>query len=456
MSDETNEEVIPHEGQFSSAPAWNQTTTTLITVGFAIALVLLAILFWPVIPFALTTAIIAYLLDPLTDFYQDRVTFGGRGWAILLTFISFLVVILLIFVVLAPPLISQTTNGLGSLYNLLNELVTQPQPILEPVLQDTEGDPISISTYVGQFLEQQGFTDTDLNNWLISVSQNLSLDRETIQQIFSVGGDLTTSVLGSVASIAGSAIGLIFSSLFFITILASFLASGGAMAENIIHTAPDGYQEDAQRLLNELGGVWDGYVRGNFTLGFIMGFAMWVIATTLGLPNPLFLAFVAFIVEFIPQIGPAIALVVAAALALVSGSSTLPDLNHLTVVAIVSVIWLVMQQLESIVLVPRIVGENLKLHPAVVILAVIWGGSFAGLVGIIIAPPLVASIRIIMQYVYGRLTGRPAFAPPAKPPGSVIDQAKKILQWVQGLGKPQRKKSDEEQINSAETSEQQD
>ena len=68
-----------------------------------------------------------------------------------------------------------------------------------------------------------------------------------------------------------------------------------------------------------------------------------------------------------------------------------------------------MQQLEAIVLVPRIVGENLQLHPAIVILAVIWGGTSGGVLGVIIAPPIVASIRIILQYMYGRLTGREAF-----------------------------------------------
>lgn len=444
MSEGASKDHIPQDGQYSTAPSWNQTTTAIITVGFAIALVLLAMLFWPVIPFALTTAVIAYLLDPITDFFQERFTFGRRGWAILLTFIFFILLIVIVSVVIVPPLIAQTVSGLNSLYSLLNNLITQPQVITPdlPLIPDPEsGEAIAISDYISQLLREQGFTD--INEWLLSASQNLNLDRATIQQIFTVGSGLTTNLLGSVYSIAGSAIGLIFSSLFFLTILASFLSSGGTMADHIIKTAPDGYQEDAERLLNELGNVWDGYVRGNFTLGFIMGFAMWLIAILLGLPNPLFLAFVAFIVEFIPQIGPAIALVVLAAIALVSGSATLPALNHLIIVAIASAVWLIMQQLEAIVLVPRIVGGNLKLHPAVVILAVIWGGSFGGLVGIIIAPPLVASIRILLQYVYGRLTGRPAFAESVAHPDSVLDHAKKFYYWLTEQQQPARKSHEE-------------
>ncbi len=413
---------------YSTAPAWDNQTTLLVGVGFTILLVVLGVLFWSVIPFALATSVIAYLLHPITNFFDRRVTFGRRGWSILMTFGFIIVVVLLVIVVLVPPLVEQSINSIQSLYNSSVELVTEPyEPI--PVIRDPETDElIALSDYISVLLRQQGFNT--VNEWVIETGRNLNLDRDTIMQIFNISGDVTSSVVGSIFSIAGSALGLLFSSLFFITILAILLGGGSEISQRLIHVMPDGYRDDAEQLLSDLGGVWDGYVRGNFTLGVIMGAAMWLLAVILGLPNPLFLAFVAFSMEFIPNIGPAISMVAAIALALIGGSSTFTALNPIAVAGIVAIVWIVMQQLEAIVLVPRIVGENLKLHPAIVILSVIWGGSFGGLIGIIIAPPLVASIRIILQYIYGRLTNRPAFITHDEPPEGVFERIQAFIEWM--------------------------
>lgn len=419
----------PPKGQYSSAPAWDKQMRPYIAVGFGLFLLALVLIFWSVIPLALTTVVIAYLLTPISDGFT-RVAFGQRGWGVLLTFIFIFMVIIFVLVMLLPPLIVQSVDGLTSLFDAGVRLIEDPIFIGDenPLIVDpNSGEPISVLNYMRQYASEEGY-DT-IVDWLTTLPQTLQLDRDTIQQIFFVSSDVTSSVLGSLASIAGTAVGFIFSAIFFITILAMLLSGGRGMMHNVLNIVPEGYNEDANRLLHELAQVWDGYVRGNLTLGFIMGVAMWIFATLLGLPNPLFLAFVAFSMEFIPNIGPTITMAVAAILALAGGSSTLPDVNNLAIAGIVIGVWIVMQQIEAIVLVPRIVGENLKLHPMIVILAVIWGGSFGGLLGVIVAPPLVASTRIIVQYFYGRLTGRPAFAAFSPPPQSIFIR---LQRWLSG------------------------
>lgn len=54
-------------------------------------------------------------------------------------------------------------------------------------------------------------------------------------------------------------------------------------------------------------------------------------------------------------------------------------------------------------------GRSLHLHPVIVIAAIIWGASFGGIIGVIIAAPIIATLRILGQYIYGRLTGRASF-----------------------------------------------
>ncbi|GAB5492952.1 MAG: AI-2E family transporter [Phototrophicaceae bacterium] len=416
------------DNRHSTAPAWDERTSLFIGIGFAILLVVLGVLFWSIIPFALATSVIAYLMFPITGFVEKHITRGRRGIAIALTFLMIIVLIVLVFVMLLPPLIEQSISSIISLYNGLIQLITTPYTDI-PIFRDPETEEIiALTDYISNILREQGFTT--VNEWIVSTSRNVNLDRETIMQIFNISGDVTTSIVGSVFTIAGSALGILFSSLFFISILAMLLAGGDSIAKTLVNVAPDGYQDDTKRLLGDLGGVWDGYVRGNFTLGLIMGFAMWLIAIVFGLPNPLFLAFVAFSMEFIPNIGPTISMIAVVAVALISGSSTFAGLNNVTIAGLIVVIWIIMQQLEAIILVPRIVGENLRLHPVIVVMSVIWGAGFGGLVGVIIAPPLVASIRIILQYIYGRLTNRPAFVEHEDAPESPLGFIQDIITWV--------------------------
>lgn len=449
-SQDDQSEIVQYEDEYSSAPSWDDKTSTIMAIGFASLLIVMGVVFWAVIPFALTTTIVAYLLFPITDFLQRRVTFGRRGWAVLLTFIVILIVIILVFVMLLPPLVDQTINGVTSLWDVLVKFVTEPivinsdnLPFIDDELSllnhpDNPEVPISIRDYIEILLAEMDFSTESI----LATSQELSIDRETIQQFFSIGGGVTSSLVGSVFSIAGSTVSLVLNALFFLTILATLLAGGRTITDKIVDTVPDGYESDSERLLTDLGNVWNSYVRGNFTLGVVMGFAMWLIAIVLGLPNPLFLAFVAFAMEFIPNLGPVIAMVIAGTMALAGGSSTFPEMGHVAVTGIMVVAWFVMQQLEAIVLVPRIVGDSLKLHPAIVIFSVIWGGSFGGIIGVVIAPPLVASVRIIMHYIYGRLTGRTAFTEREPDPESAISRIRNLIEWVEEkIHRPKRKKS---------------
>ena len=118
--------------------------------------------------------------------------------------------------------------------------------------------------------------------------------------------------------------------------------------------------------------------------------------------------------EFVPTIGAWVTGLAAVLMAIVGGSATFPELGNLSVVLLVAVIWSVMVNIQAIFIAPRIVGESLGLHPVAVILAVIWGGTIGGLAGVILAPAIVATLRVLLQYVYGRLTGQEAFSPPTE------------------------------------------
>jgi predicted PurR-regulated permease PerM len=109
------------------------------------------------------------------------------------------------------------------------------------------------------------------------------------------------------------------------------------------------------------------------------------------------LSIIAGVLELLPIIGPIIAAVPAVLLAATAGLEA-------TVAALV--LYTAIQQLENYVLVPKIQGDAVQLHPAVVIFSLIVGGSLAGLLGAILALPMVAAFRDVVRYLFRRV-GRP-------------------------------------------------
>ena len=107
------------------------------------------------------------------------------------------------------------------------------------------------------------------------------------------------------------------------------------------------------------------------------------------------LSVTAGILELVPIIGPIIAAVPAVLLAATAG---------LEAVVAAFLLYLLVQQVENNVLVPKIQGDAVQLHPAVVMFAIVIGGSLVGLLGAILALPVAAALRDVTRYLFRRLS----------------------------------------------------
>lgn len=161
-------------------------------------------------------------------------------------------------------------------------------------------------------------------------------------------------------------------------------------------------------IFNHLFGRW---LRGQLLLGVIVGVATFVGLELLGfVVDPRFtefavlLAVVAGVLELLPIIGPIISMVPTLVVAL-----TVRDPAQ-GLIAVV-ILYTVVQQLENNVLVPLVQGDAVDLHPSVVILALILGGSIAGFLGAVFAVPLTAAGRDIYRYFFRRLSPDDATVP---------------------------------------------
>ena len=85
-------------------------------------------------------------------------------------------------------------------------------------------------------------------------------------------------------------------------------------------------------------------------------------------------------------------------------------IDHVGFALITVGIYFLVQQLENNILVPRIIGDSINLHPIVVICAVAVGLSTGGILGALLAPPMVATVRVIGSYLHAKLLDYPPFA----------------------------------------------
>jgi len=164
---------------------------------------------------------------------------------------------------------------------------------------------------------------------------------------------------------------------------------------------PAGWRADAQNVLAILARVGGRWVRGQLLLG-----AAIFVATVIGLgvltavgfrefgSLTLVLALIAGVLEWFPIIGP----IVAAVPAILVGLTISP-----AAAIAVAVLYLAIQQLENNLLVPKILGDAVELHPAVLIVALVVGGSLFGIGGAILAAPVVAAGRDLYRYIFARL-----------------------------------------------------
>ncbi len=165
---------------------------------------------------------------------------------------------------------------------------------------------------------------------------------------------------------------------------------------------PDGIRLDVQAIIGIVDSVLSSYIRAQLFLAFVVGIATWIGLELLGVPFAIVLGITAGITELIPIIGPLIAGIVAIVVTLASA----PD----------KVVWVILltvfiQQVETNLLVPRVQGKAVDIHPAIIILLLVLASEIAGFVGLLVVVPLAAVSRHVFLYLYRRLSNGDEVAP---------------------------------------------
>jgi HAD superfamily hydrolase (TIGR01509 family) len=228
-------------------------------------------------------------------------------------------------------------------------------------------------------------------------------------------GDVRSTVQSILEPFATQTLGLVFnvlSSLLWvisITIISFYMVKDADRLRQFLdRMAPPGYTEELRRLREEINRVWKAFFRGQVVLGFVVGMTVWISMSIVGLPNAGLMGLLAGLLEAVPTFGPVLATIPAVLIAFFRGSVYLPLSNFWFTVLVLG-IYIVIQQVENAYLVPRIMGRRMQLHPVVVFIGVLAGGALLGALGVLLAAPVVGSLRVLLSYVYAKLLDQEPF-----------------------------------------------
>ena len=383
---------------------WDLPTKRTVLVIMLIFIIFMIYLSQQVIPLLLIAGILAYLLNPIVNFAQRfRIP---RLASTLVVFLLLITALVLVPVIFLPALIDQ----LRILATF--DVSATARAVITWANDTVRGLPSSVviigfEVPVDEIVAQFQTNTQQQTTFVPSVADILSY----IQQVLSA----TTNVVSTSASIGVSVVGGIVSA--FLAVLVTFFVSlymtvDAPRIQAYFHSLfPTSYRSELADLLRRIGIVWQSFLRGQLILSLVVGTAVGVTLSLVGMPGALIFGILAGLLEVVPNLGPILASIPAIITALIQGSAVLAPygVNNMGFALITVGIYILVQQLENNILVPRIIGDSINLHPIVVICAVAVGLSVGGILGALLAPPIVATMRVIGSYVHAKLLDYPPF-----------------------------------------------
>ncbi|MCX6053950.1 MAG: AI-2E family transporter [Chloroflexi bacterium] len=402
------------ESQPPSSPHWSSTAKLVVALSAAGIIGALIFRFQNILAPLLMAFLIAYIFHPLASFLSRHLKISWR------------VVSTLIFLVLLLSILGLLTWGGISIVEQVQNLVSYLQGLI--------GDLPSFFASISSSPLRIGPFTIDLSR--LDLNSLWTQLQGVVQPALSNIGTL----IGSIASGAASTITWVV----FILLIAYFImAESNGVREGMFKLAIPNYQEDFARLGKQLSLIWNAFLRGQLFVFAITVIFYSFLLGSLGVRYFFLLAFLAGLARFVPYVGPFVAWTTYALVALFQTNylNLLPLPYALIVVGCALVTDTVMDNYVS----PRIMSDALKVHPAAVLVMVFISASLFGFIGVLLSAPVLASIKLISNYIIRKLMdldpwlGLDTFPRPEPIKKTFTRIRKKINQWMTKHSKNEEK-----------------
>jgi predicted PurR-regulated permease PerM len=304
--------------------------------------------------------VVAFTLAPPVD-SLERAT--SRRWvAALLIYMGVTVVLVSLFVLLAGPFVTQSL----ALADNLPRYVTSLQLIVDEV---------------DQFFARFGV---------------VSAGAQAQEQALRVFQESGASVLLNLVNVVGAVANVLVELLLVLVIAFYLLLDGAQIQARALALVPVQHRSKALFVIDSVTLVLGGYLRGQLIMAMTIGLMVGLGATAFGLPYALVIGVLAGIFELVPMFGALLGAVPAIVIALFQPFPT---------VFWVALYVFIVQQIENHILVPRITGHAVGLHPLGAIFALLAGLELGGFIGALFAVPVAGILFVLVGTSYRRLAG---------------------------------------------------
>lgn len=299
---------------------------------------------------------LAWLFDPFVSYLNKKGV--SRILGAIFVYIIFLSFIYLLLRLMIPSITNQLNDLAKNVPNFINYLKENIDKFFENLnnLGNYNFTDIKISIY------------DSINN----LSRSLTID-------------LPKTIMNAVSNIISGSVNLLIGLLIGLYMLFDF----DNVKKHLYSLIPKKYQDDTRTLLTRLNNNLKSYVHGTLLIMFILFVFQSIALAIAGLEAPMVFGLFCAVTNVIPYVGPYIGGIPA----VIVGLSISPTTGIFVLIAIV-----LAQTLESYFLQPIVMGKTMKLHPVTIMLGLLLFGHFFGILGMILATPVISILKTIFQF----------------------------------------------------------
>lgn len=327
------------------------------------------------------SVLIAFIINaglrPLINYLENRGF--ARGSAIALTYLAGL----LITIILSVVIVNTAVNEVRLFFTNIDDKLLATERIVD-----------NYAPFLNDYIDFEGLKEA------ATTGNSVNLSAITSNQLYS-------GILENLSFVGGQGIGIISKifggllSAFAIIMMSIYMLTNRKSAyEDVVELTPKKYQNKLLPILKKMEASLGSWVVGQLALMFMIGFATFIIIILPRLIDPsytvanyaLIIAIIAGILEGVPNLGPIITMVLAILIALISGAG-------IGIIIYIVIAFILLQQLEGILLVPMVMKRAVNLNPILSIAGVLAGFQLGGPLGALLSVPIIAMAQIAVEEI---------------------------------------------------------
>ncbi|MDD4651669.1 MAG: AI-2E family transporter [Methanothrix sp.] len=342
------------------------------------------------VPLVLAAALLALIVDPVIRFMATRLRMN-RTLAIVITYFFVVAMLLLLPLLIIEPLVEAANFAMQ----------IDPAMIVQRLSSFIQSFSVGLQSHPWL----AGVLNPPIESLLKALNYSASASQAPAPVVQMSVADLSSRLgraLGAVAGFLGPTFSGLASILFTLLMALQMTLTVGQYRSWFSDLIPPGHEPELNLLFSKIHKIWTGFLRGQMQLMAAVGLITWIGGIIIGLPQAFFLGAIAGFMELIPNVGPVLAAVPAVLVALLFGSTHMA-LSHLSFALVVIVFYTLVQMIENQFLVPKIMGGAVDLPPLIVLIGVIVAADAFGIMGALLATPMIATGKLVFRYIYGKI-----------------------------------------------------